>query len=413
MSAGVYTRTNLQDRLNSMIGGKNGQLLSLENLFNSAVRYVLTDMDLRGTKRNAVLAPNLFNDIYDYTLPTDTKKIIDILPQTERGEMTEWDLVSEEEFDRKKNRLDNLVAISDDDMVRRLKISRRVSDRAVILGRLESPTGDGDTWSAFGGVVDTDIKKDGDNYVKGIASLRFSGDGSNGDTNAGIQNKGLDAEDLSEYLATGSIFVRGRLTTGDTNIKQLNVRIGSDTSNYYQISDSTTNENTAFETGWNLVRLDLSGKSTTGTPVDTAIDYVAAFWSKDSDAHSSDTDYAFDHIEIKKGIIHYLLYYTRYVWQTTTTAVYKENSTAATDTLSLYNDEVELVLAKAYELASIELKDKDGIKIARELYKDQKKSYLMDHPSEAKILVSMPYEFASTSGRRNINSSSQSDSSDS
>jgi hypothetical protein len=399
MAAGVYTRTNLTDRLNSLTGGKNNQLLSLENLMNSAVRFVINDIDLRGTKRNALLAPNLFDDIYDYTLPSDTKKIIDIQPQVDRAEMTEWDLVTEDEFDRKKTRLNNLITITDDDMVRRLRVSRRVDGSTVVLAQLESLGGDGDTWAGFGGVNDSDIKKDGNDFLKGSASLRFSA-AAGTDTAIGIQNKGLTANDLSEYLANGSIFVRGRLTTGDTNIKQLNVRLGSDTTNYYTVTDSTTNENIAFETGWNLVRLDLSGKTTTGSPVDTAIDYVAAFWSTDSDAHASDTDWAFDHITINKGKIHRLLYYSRFVWQTTSTAVYKENSTVATDTLSLYNDEIEMIIAKAWELASYELGNKDKAVLAKNLYNDSKKAYKVDHPSEAKILVSMPYEMGTVVGSR-------------
>lgn len=403
---GTYTQQNLIDFLNSRIGGKGDQLLSKQGILNSAARILVNDIDLRGTKRNAVLAPNLFNDIYDYTLPGDTKKIIDVQAQVDRQELTEWDLVTEEEFDRKKTRLSNLITITDDDMVRRLRISHRVDDKAVILGRMESLNGDGDTWVGYAStgdsdgqaVNDSDVKKDGDDYIKGGASLRFSDNGDTTAVSVGLENAGIDAVDLSGYLARGSVFVRARLTMGDTNITQLTVRLGSDSDNYYSVSDSTTNENLAFQTGWNLVRLDLSGKTTTGTPVDTAIDYVAAFWTKSVNTHLTDTDYAFDHIEVKRGVIHSLLYYSRFVWQTTGTGVYKENSDTTTDTISLYNDEVELLLLKATELASLELGNTEKLTLARQMYTDAKKQYQIDHPSEAKILVSMPYELATVVG---------------
>ena len=399
-----------------MTGAKNNQLLSLENLMNSAVRFVINDVDLRGTKRNAVLAPNLFDDIYDYTLPSDCKAIIDVIPQVEREETTEWDLMSEEEFDRKKTRLDNLLSITDDELVRRLRISRRVDDKATVLGQMESLNGDGDTWVGFAStgdtnsqsVTDSDVKKDGDNYIKGNAAIRF---GDNGDTTAtqvGLENAGITAVDLSEYLAGGSVFVRGRLTTGDTDILSLTVRLGSDSSNYYQVSDSTTNEDLAFQTGWNLVRLDMSGKTTVGSPADTAIDYVAAYWTKSVNTHLTDTDFAFDHIQISKGVIHSLLYYSRFAWQTTSTAAYKENSTAATDTLSLLNDEVELVITKAWELASIELKNYKDIREARIMYKDLRGAYIINHPSEAKILLQFPYELGTVVGSRDFRSTSDS-----
>jgi len=406
MAQGTYTRTNLITFLNSRIGGKKDQLLDVNTLIDSAVRFVINDIDLRGTKRKSTLTPNLFDDIYDYTLPSDCKSVIDIIPQVEREENTEWDFLPEEEFDRKKTRLDNIFTITGDDLVRRIRISRKVDDKSVVLARMESLNGDGDTWVGFGSVDDTSVKKDGDNYIKGNGAVRFEDNGDTAATTVGLQNRGIDEVDLSEYLANGSIFVRSRLTTGDADITKLTVRLGSDSDNYYEVSDSTTNENTPFETGWNLVRLDLSNKSKNGNPTDTAIDYIAAFWTKTANTHLTDTDYAFDHIEVKKGKIYNLLYYSRYMWQSGST--YQENSDSDGNTLSLFNDEIELIVTKAWELASYELKNYNDAAAAKALYKELKEEYLKRHPSEAKVMVSIPFEFGTVVGRRGYKDSSDS-----
>lgn len=395
MAQPTYTRTNMRDVLNSRVHGKLSNLIDANEILNSAVRFVINDADLRGSKRRAILAPNVFDDVYSYTLPTDVKgnKLIDVIPQVKLARKPDWDLVPEDYFERLKEYRDNLISIADDDLDRRLLISRVVQSKKLVLGEMESLTGDGDTWVGFGTTNDSDVKQDQNDYISGNASLRFQDDTADlAGTTVGIQNKGLGATNLSEYLAGGSVFVRGRLTTGDTNITQLNVRLGSDTSNYYAISDSTTNENTPFATGWNLVRLDLSGKTATASPVDTAIDYAAVYWTKTAGQHINDTNYGFDILIVAKGQIHDLVYYSRYLWQTTG-GTYQENSSANTDRINVFNDEFELIITKAWELAAIELRDYDDVKLARVIYDDARIKYELMNPSEAMILLQPSYEF--------------------
>lgn len=400
MATPTYTNQNLRDLLNGRIKGKRAKLVDVDNVLNSAVRIVKNDVDLRGAIRRSTLAPNIFDDIYSYTLPTDADKIVDLIPQVKAERKPEWDFVTQEYFERNKEVRENLVSVGHDDLDRTLLISRVVKDSRVTLAELESPTGDGDTWVGFGTTNDTDVKQDQEDYVSGNGAVRFQDDTADlAGTTVGIQNKGLTAVDLSSYLGRGSIFVRGRLTTGDTNVTQLNVRLGSDTSNYYTVSDSTTNQNTPFATGWNLVRLDLSGKTATGSPSDTAMDYVAVYWTKTAGQHINDTDYGFDLVVVAKGQIHDLLYYSRYLWQNSS-GTYQENTSATTDRINLFNDELELILIKGAELAFLELGDENGWKQAQAMYGDPMKGtgmvgqYQMNHPSQAMILLEPSYEFS-------------------
>ena len=393
MAAGIYTQANLTDALNGRTHQKNSLLASAQTLVNQAVREVLGRVDLRGSKRESALAPNLFDNIYDYVAPADLKGqgVIDLILQTGRSMNDDWSLVTPEYFDRRKKVENNLIAISDDELVRKLRISANVDDETQVIGNLNTVTGDGDTWAGFGGVTDSNVKTDADNFIEGSGAVTFMNDTVVTDTNVGIQNKGLATMSIAG-LTNGTAIFTGRLTLRDNNIKNAYVRIGSDTSNYYQASDSTTEEGNPFQTGWNLVSFDMTSKVTTGTPVDTAIKYAAMFWAKDSATHNTDTDNAFDYLILKKGKFANLVYYSKYLWQTTATAAYKENSSATTDTLSIDTEELELIILRAWMLASQELRDYVDYKIAKQEYEEAEAKYKMRYQSEA-LVLSMPYHY--------------------
>src|SRR3990167_4983444 len=145
-STPTYTEQNLRDLLNSRVHGKLNNLIDADEILNSSVRFVLNDIDLRGSKRRTTLAPNLLDDNYSYTLPSDVKgnKLIDIIPQVKHEYKPDWDLVPEDYFERMKESRDNLVSLADDDHDRRLLVSRVVNDKSATLGQFEDVNGDGD-----------------------------------------------------------------------------------------------------------------------------------------------------------------------------------------------------------------------------------------------------------------------------
>lgn len=189
-----------------------------------------------------------------------------------------------------------------------------------------------------------------------------------------------------------------KLTVADTGIHQFSMHFGSDSTNYYRISDSNQNDCSPFVTGWNKVRVDFNTKAAVGTPVDTAIIYAALYWSRDTTTvallHLNDTDWGFDNLLLKTGKYYNMSYYTRYAWMDTTFA-YAENSTHDSHALVLQNDELEVVMAKCAELASGYLRDdKDEAEYEKE-YEKLKASYLMSHPSQANVMTTNYYTFGS------------------
>ncbi len=357
---------------------------------NRGIRNVLSDIDIRSSIRSVALSPNLFDEVYQYTDPSDMKgnKIIDIQPQVKRGRYDMWTLVTAEEFDRKKQDLrvdrygdslelkgtqwlgDNLIAFSRDDLVNKILLSRLIDDQELAIDSLDS-VGD---WTGFGD--GSNLTADADNYVKGSASINWDIN-ADGGTTAGIVNSSLSTFDVSVYKTNGSILVWAYVSSA-TNLTNYIIRIGSSASAYYSITVTTNNEGNAFYAGWNLLRFDFANKSTTGTPDDDACDYCALYMTKDS-GKTSETDYRFDNLVMKLGDHYNVIYYSRYLWQSSA-GTYLEDATTTTDLINCETDEYNLFIEKTSQYMEQHLKKFDKAKEHKVAYDEMKAKYIIDNP---------------------------------
>lgn len=382
----TYTYTDLLNTVKVRLHNQTGQLAGISAatnplvLINMAVRKTLNKVDFRSSKRKSTVAPNLFNDIYQYSCPTDLKgqKVVGIQPQLpDRSRFSEYHLVPEENFDQLKQSRKNLISFTDRDMIRKMLASVSVNDLGFTVSPLDALTGGG-SWTAFGDA--TNITADSYDYVKGSGSIKAD-ISSAGGTTFGIQASNIPTFDLTSYKSNGSAFVWARITSA-TNITNYKLRLGSDSSNYYEMTATTTNEGTAFVAGWNLLRFDFSGKSTTGTPDDDAGNYAVIYMTK-SAGKISETDYRFDHIIVKLGQINNLIYYSKYLWQDSS-GTWKENATATTDYLNLDTEEFDIVTEAAIEEVAASIREyAEDWKIAKENKKEMIEDYRRQYPSEA------------------------------
>ncbi len=400
MSVGSYAQSELNTSASTKVSG----VVSAADFLvvaNNAVRAVMSDLDLRSSKRSSALSPNLFDDIFQYTLPSDIKgdKIIDIKPQIKRGRFDDWVLTTPEEFDRMKRREqinsagdrielrggdwlgDNLISISRDDLVNKLLISKPIDDTQTVIDSLDS-VGD---WTGFGD--GENITKDTTNVVKGSASINWDIN-ADGNVTAGIVNASLTDFDVSLYKTNGSIFVWAYVSS-TTNLTNFIILIGSSSSAYYKITVTKDNAGNSFVAGWNLLRFDFVNKSTTGTPDDDATDYVALYMTKDG-AKVSETDYRFDHIIMKLGDHYNVQYYSRYPWQSST-GTYLEDATTTTDLLNCETDEYNLIVLKTAEFMEEFLKNFKEADRQAQRYETKKAEYIQTNPSQA-LITQITYE---------------------
>ena len=344
MASPNFSYTDLKDQVVDPLRFLNvSDNLTIRNSINRAARNVINEVDLKSTKRNAVLSSNIFDSIYDYQCPTDLKALIDFQPQINRDSDSRVVLTTEEQFDRKKTISNNLVCIAYDDFSRKIRFSKDVLDTQLTVSNFDSLTVSG-TWVLFGDA--TNVAIDTDDYVSGGGSIKF--DISNaGGTIAGVQNLAMTEFDISDFTTEGSAFVWAYINSA-TNLTNYILRIGSSATVYYTITITTAHDGNAFQAGWNLLRFDFADKVATGTPSETACIYTALYMTKATGKVSED-DYRFDDLVLHTGQIYSALYYSLYPFQTSA-GVWIANSTADTDLVNAESDEYNLFIFKPKHL---------------------------------------------------------------
>lgn len=372
----TYSYTDLRDAsIDNNLYGNATTSAKIRNIINRAVRTVNSEIDLRSAKRVTSLTPKIFDDIYEYPAPTDLKGtgIIDIYPQANRPSTQQLYLATPERFDRKKGFLNNLVALRDNSFVRTLLVDLDVNDTEYLVEEFDETTG----WTAFGDAEN--VRTSDINHVSGSANILFDITATGG-TTAGIQKSTVSSFDLTDYLTDGYAFVWTYINS-TTNITNYKLRIGSSASDYYELTTTTKADGTSFESGWNLLRLSFSTKTTTGTPDIDSTDYVALYMTKAA-GKVSETGYGFDLLTLHTGEYQKAMYYSKYPWQTSA-GVYIENSTADTDKLNADTDEMELFTYKVKKEIFLDLREYDQMKVADAEYERLKKAYKLRYPSEA------------------------------
>lgn len=378
-----YTRSQFKNDINAGIYQKIGMIANENDFVNRVVREVHNIVAFPSMKRKQNLTPDLFEGIYQYACPSDLhdKRIIDIPAQAKRFDDS-FGLVPVEQFNVNPQVGD--IAIDNYNGVRTLLIKSGVSSENIAVDPLDT-VGD---WEVYGD--GENLTADGTDYIKGNGSLDF-GISSAGGTTAGIKNESIDSFDISDFLYGHSALFAWHKITDTTNITSYTLHIGTDTSNYYSKTVTTRHDGNVFENGWNLLRFDLSSLTENGSVTDSNITYVALFMTK-SAAKVSETGYKFDNVVIKKGVIHDVLYYSKYGWQSSA-AAYKQNSTDDSDLLVADDTEYDILV-------------KWGIKVGRELTKADRADivaaeddfniavspFIARNPDESQILVSTYHE---------------------
>lgn len=414
----IYTQSQFQSDINRGIQGKIGMLISAQDTMNEVVRNVFLKTDLRSAKRRQTLSPELYNGIFEYGLAIDFKgsKIID-LPAQARRQDGEFFLVPAEEFRRSRGGgVSNVgdtggfnqatrtglrngyngtgrvgeIAIDDHNGQRVLLIDSAVDSKSVVISELDSLTsGASGSWIAFGDAEN--VAKDDADFIKGAGSIKWDIN-ADGNTTAGIENSSVNSFDISDYLGgTSSYFVYHKIADAD-NITNLKLRFGNSSTVYHEKTVTTQHDGSAFVDGWNLLRFEVESLSNTGTVDDSAITYYAIFMTKTA-GKISESDYKFDWLVLKKGVITNLAYYTKYGWQTSAGA-YKENSTLSSDLLVADTDEYGLLVAEGRVMAAQETDlTQQKINDLKDERDQLKEKYELDNPSEAKLMTSGYYDY--------------------
>mgnify|MGYP006935477825 CR=1 FL=1 len=258
----LKTVGNLRDEVSGILSGLNlSNVTNLYGAFERGARTLLQKCDIPEATGKDVLT--LYSGVYDYPAPTSIfgGTLIDLRPQGDSRNII--DVVYRqpiELFDRTKALLPNGYSITFEYVkgVGRMRIAQVKTQQNTII---DSMTSD-DNWT--GGSVT--IIEDETNFYQNPASLRFNV------SSSGYIEKSLNSSiDMEKYEGVGVAFLAIYMPTVLTNI---DLQIGSSSSNYITVSNTTGFLQSFTANEWQLVDFDFSTGVETGTVDWTKIKYV-------------------------------------------------------------------------------------------------------------------------------------------
>lgn len=401
----IYTKNDLKTRINAGIKGKIGVLVNADDTINQAVREVVTEADLRSTRRMVTLQPGVFDGLYTYPAPVDLKaqKILSLRDQAERDAVYYgFNLIPYEQFNARygyytrnigdtsagsgvyqSTREPYTVSFDDLNGVRRLLIAKPQTGQKQTISALDTINDGVTSWIAFGGAEN--VATDNGNYLYGSGSIKYD-IGATPVTTAGIQSLTLPVFSISDFLQSNDALILSVYLSNAEDITNFKVRLGVDVVNYYEFTATQTNVNSAFQAGWNIVRFDIDSMVTVGTVDPDNLTFAAMFMTK-ATTKISQKPFRFDNLFIAGGSIMEIRYYSKYGWQTQA-GVWLENSVNDDDFLNADSDEFNLFIDKGIMLAGQEVDEVVAAETASARYDRNLTAYLNLNPSESLIETS-------------------------
>lgn len=195
-------------------------------------------------------------------------------------------------------------------------------------------------------------------FVEGTASIRFTVTASGGTTTVVIT--GMTAVNLTDTLSTllGKEFIDLQCpSTNTVDLTSVALRLGSDSSNYYEMTATTRHRGDGIGPGWGLISFDPSTKTTTGSPDVTAIDYCAVVITHGLTGVNG--TYRLDNIFASQGTYFQLPYYSTQNVKASDGS-YKEYVTASDDTVLCPSPYKDAYKYKVVEMAAASPKINNG-----------------------------------------------------
>lgn len=249
-----------------MLHGANVDTIdNLDMLFERTANLVLSKIDVIDTERIVALAQTVHDDFYNYSLPSDYRKLIDLIPQDNRTILDTANRTTAAPFDLKKMFANKSISIESSEGTKFIRINWRSRGNKT-LNTMDSLTGNG-TWSAQGSA--TGLKANTIFKTTGSASIEFDLFA----TGAGIKNTTMNSVDMTNEDEVADIFVP--VFFGSVaNLTSVSAVWGNDVTTKFWTSTAQTTQadGTAFRVGWNIIKFPWSTATETGTVDPTAID---------------------------------------------------------------------------------------------------------------------------------------------
>jgi len=364
------------------------QITNWYGLIDRAARRLITDVDPMEMKRIMPIGGTVFNSVWDYPLPADVKgnKIIDIFPQVNRKEWDLWLQSFNQDFDRTKGKpwSNDMLSVLFNSGVKTLRLNAPFLVPPVLMDACNDTNG----WVASGGATTPTL--DTVNYAYSGGSLLFN---LQAGQSKGTLTKTLSSPiDLTNHLNLATEFLYTFLPVPSA-VSSVTYQFGSDQNNYYQVSASTTQQNTPFAQGWNLLAMPWLGATVVGAPVVSQIQWISVTWAYNSQLQ---TGIRLNDINSNLGSILNMEYYSKYMFASKD-GVWQETVQADTDIINLDTDSYNLLFNLVMTLATQQTQGLDALfydgNFFMQQYTNDLASYRMKYPAEVQLAQSNYYKF--------------------
>ena len=378
----MYTVAQLDEHLTGM--GHTGTLNKVRNKYamyeRSASKFLLKLRPVE-TIRTGTLSSTVYDDIYNYALPSDFNSLIDLIPQDDRKS---WDRAFRRpsgQFDREKAIRQKTVSIEGSEGTKIIRINWR-SRQPKTLNTMNSLTSNG-TWSAVatasGLIADEIVKR------TGSASIRFDAAA----TGDGIQNTTMTAVDLTDEDEIGDIFfdLYIKNATDLTNFNSITPIFGNDVTTAYWTGTAQTAraDGTALAVGWNEMKASWGTATETGTVAPATIDSLKFTVNIDA----AITDLRIDNVRMAIGRAFDIKYYSKFLFKNSA-GTYISQPTSQDDSVTIDNDSLPLYLFELLKDMAHQMEGTDSafdINYAKSELMELYPHFRSEHPAQSMLMV--------------------------
>ena len=329
-------------------GGTLNKVRNFEYACERAANIALAKIDPNETERLAALSSLIYDDVFNYPLASDYKKLIDLRPQDNRTNADSASRQYAERFDLRRSINNRQLSIESEEGTRFIRINWRSAgwNSPHTFHTCDSLTSNG-TVAIVGTASGLKIQK---LYkVSGSASIEFD-TATSGD---GIQITGMDALDLTDEDEIADLFLWVYLPSAPTSITAI---WGNDlTTNYWTgVAQTAQADGTAFKVGWNLIKFSWSAATESGTVAPATIDSF-----KLTIASSALVNVRVDSILFIVGRNFDAKYYSQYIFKNSA-GTWISRPTSDNDTCVLIGTAIEIFLAELLKQCAQQMEGEDS-----------------------------------------------------
>ena len=331
--------------------GTLSKVRSVEYALERAAANLLANIKPVDSEREAALSSLIYDDIYNYPLPSDFGWIIDLRPQGNRTHLEAASRRFAEPFDLKKALTDKQVSIEGSEGTKFIRVNWRGRSPILIDGA-DSLTANG-TWAvvatASGLRLQTLYKISGNSSVE--FDLAATGDGV-----SFIKTTAIDLTDEDE-VADEFWWVHIPTAAALANFNSATGRWGNDLTTAYwdSVAQTAQADGSAFKVGWNLIKFPWSTATETGTVAPATIDSFRIIFNIDAAIANMRVDSALFAV----GRNFDLKYYSAYAFKNTA-GTYLIRPTSDEDEVIFSGTALEIFLEEARKECAAQMEGEDS-----------------------------------------------------